>query len=71
MNKNHISHEYRPGDRIEMVFMPNDPNPIPPGDKGEVKKVLDLPGETILEVEWDSGRGLNILLPVDKIKKLS
>ena len=61
------------GDTIEMVGMEGeDPNPIQPGTKGVVTKidsnVFSGVGEEHLEVKWENGRSLKVLLPHDKIK---
>jgi transcription antitermination factor NusG len=61
----------RAGDRIEMVGMFHDPDPILPGEKGTVLRVRPEGQETVLSVKWDSGRSLNVLLPFDKVKSLS
>ena len=57
------------GDRIELIKMENDPNPILPGEKGTVVEArLDGPKETQqIEVSWDSGRTL-FLIPEDSFK---
>lgn len=62
------------GDRIELVEMPQDPDPIPPGSQGTIVKVteLDSQGRLIqLEVDWDSGRTLSPVIPPDRLRKLS
>lgn len=61
------------GDRIELVEMPQDPDPIPPGSQGTIVKVteLDSQGRLIqLEVDWDSGRTLSPVIPPDRLRKL-
>jgi hypothetical protein len=70
---------YKDGDRIRMIEMGVDPHtgkadpcPIEPGDIGTV---LGDPcplgdGTTQLNVRWDSGRGLGVILPVDKVEKI-
>lgn len=61
------------GDTIEMIEMKGeDPNPIPTGTKGVVTKIdsqvfSGIPEEH-LEVKWENGRSLKVLLPHDKIK---
>jgi hypothetical protein len=58
------------GDRIKLVSMDNDPNPIPVGAKGTVMRMEKLPfeGETQVEVEWDNGRSLSLIFPFDKFE---
>jgi len=61
------------GDTIEMVEMEGeDPNPILPGTKGVVTKIVSnifqgIPEEH-LSINWENGRTLKVLLPHDKIK---
>lgn len=49
------------GDRIELVIMPGDPDPIPPGTQGTVRYI----DEHQAFVDWDNGRKLNLALPQD------
>ena len=64
--------DYKIGDRIEMVRMNNDPDPIPPGTKGTVDFVSKTPWDDVqLGVKWDNGRTLSVLLPEDSIRKIS
>lgn len=58
----------KPGDRIELLKMENDPNPIPVGTKGTVKDVNQLGDEAQIMVKWDNGRGLMLSYPHDKFK---
>lgn len=60
------------GDRIEMVFQPNDPDPIRPGDRGRITRVMELPykGGTQYGVKWDSGRTLSVIVPPDTVRLL-
>jgi hypothetical protein len=59
------------GDIIEMVNMPDDPNPIPPGTKGEVTGYTTVGGpfnEDHMDVNWENGRNLSVIVGVDEIK---
>lgn len=60
------------GDTIEMVNMEDEVNAIPKGTKGVVIKisshVFSGEPEEHLEVKWENGRSLKVLLPHDKIK---
>jgi len=61
-----------PGDTIEMIEMINDPNPITPGTMGVVEDiVLGFGSEEQLVVDWENGRSLQVILGVDKVKKIS
>lgn len=54
------------GDRIRLINMPDDPNPIPVGSEGTVTSVNQY---TIIakqvSVKWDSGRMLMLLPGID------
>jgi hypothetical protein len=57
------------GDRIELVSMPDDPDPIKAGTVGTVTSVdtrMDVVG-----VRWDDGRTLNLVLGVDSFNILN
>ena len=65
-----------PGDTIEMIEMEgDDPHPILPGTKGIVDDIkshrFDGGYEEHVDVSWENGRTLNLLLPHDKIKIIS
>jgi hypothetical protein len=53
------------GDRIECVNMPDDPDPILPGTRGTVAYALPLGDQWQIEVDWDNGRCLYLLVPPD------
>ena len=52
------------GDRIRLISMPNDPNPIPIGSTGTIESVTSGPLGQV-RVRWDSGRSLNLIPGVD------
>lgn len=57
------------GDLVELIEMPNDPCPIPPGTKGRVESVVDLGrGEWQVQVRWAIDRSLSLIYPVDRFK---
>ena len=61
---------YATGDRVALVSMPEDPDPIKPGSEGTVTRVTELhfPGggpQLQVSVKWDSGRSLSCLVPPD------
>lgn len=72
------------GDRIRMVSTGNDPHsgrpdpcPVEPGTLGTVTRYrfprlgTDLYEGTVIHgVQWDNGRTLSIILPVDTVEKL-
>jgi len=55
--------------RIEMVEMgKDDPDPIPAKSRGTVTKIIHSCHNDInVEVKWDSGRELSVVIPPDKI----
>lgn len=56
------------GDRIRLLHMPNDPNPIPEGTLGTVLGVTELhfkEKEVQVLVKWDNGRSLSCICPPD------
>jgi len=55
-----------PGDRIRLVEMPDDPNPILSGETGTVRSIEKCANDFIISVDWDSGRTLNLITPPDK-----
>lgn len=64
---------YEVGQVIEMISMPDDPDPILAGTRGTVRAVQRgfRPGELVLSVAWDNGRTLNVITPPDVIKVVS
>ncbi len=61
-------------DRIRLVAMPDDPDPIPIGEVGTVIEVTRHgDGKNAwhqVDVEWDHGRSLMLTLPPDRIEIL-
>lgn len=57
------------GDRIRLVAMPDDPEPIPAGTLGTVRDVTELAfredAQTQIHVAWDNGRTLSCICPPD------
>lgn len=53
------------GDRIRLVSMPEDPDPVPLGSIGTVIAVYDHEGWTQVDVAWDNGRSLMLTMPDD------
>lgn len=64
----------KPGDRIRMVAMPNDPDPIPTSAVGTVVSVSNHgDGKNAwhqVDAEWDNGRNLMLTMPPDRIEIL-
>jgi hypothetical protein len=63
---------FEKGDRIKLVSMPDDPNPIEVGAMGTVRRVTEIPGHwTSISVDWDNGRTLNLSIPPDTAVKVN
>ncbi len=59
----------KPGDRIVLDYMPNDPDPIPPGTTGTVIEVTPaLYGRAGIQVQWDIARSLSLIEGVDQYR---
>lgn len=57
------------GDTIQLIEMPNDPHPIEPGSKGIVTFIQDIGNNEVqIGVDWENGRRLFLIYPVDKFK---
>ena len=59
-----------PGDTIKLITMKNDPNPIPPNSTGTVTGINTayVFNEDHLNVEWDNGRTLSLLVGTDEFE---
>ena len=57
----------RRGDRIRLLAMPDDPDPIPSGSTGTVISVTTGTFAQI-EVDWDNGRTLALIPGVDRFE---
>ncbi len=57
--------QLKKGDRIRLVSMPQDPDPIPLGSLGTVVEVYDYHDWTQVDVDWDNGRSLMLTMPDD------
>lgn len=55
------------GDRIRLILMPDEPNPIPHGTTGTIKGITDVSfmGFTQYTVEWDGPYSLMLASPPD------
>jgi len=64
----------RPGDRIRLISMPDDPDPITAGATGTVQFVHEhtVGGErwAQIDVDWDNGRQLMLSAPHDRFEIL-
>ena len=53
------------GDRIRLVSMPQDPDPIAVGSLGTVVDVYEHHEWAQVDVDWDNGRSLMLTMPDD------
>lgn len=61
--------EFFENQRIRLINMPNDPDPVPPGTTGTVVQVTKLSAtDIVLAIRWDNGRTLNAVLPPDEVE---
>ena len=54
------------GSRIRLTSMPEDPDPIQPGELGTVTGIQPVLDFWQVEVSWDSGRKLSLVTPPDR-----
>ena len=60
----------RPGDRIRLVAMLDDPDPIPAGTTGFVTSVRQHGTWAQVDVNWDNGRKLMLAVPPDRFEMI-
>jgi hypothetical protein len=53
------------GDRIRLIEMPDDPDPLPPGLEGTVVMVIEWDGDEQIAVDWDDGQHRGLSSPPD------
>jgi hypothetical protein len=59
----------KPGDRIRLISMPQDPNPIPVGETGTVQRIVPVDRSwDQVYVKWDNGRTLMLCIPPDVVE---
>ena len=59
------------GDRIRLVLMNDDPDPIPAGTIGTVVAVYPHGDWTQVDVDWEAGRSLMLSIPPDRVEKIA
>jgi hypothetical protein len=50
------------GNRVKLISMENDPEPIESGSEGTIRHI----GGGIINVDWDNGRHLGLVIDEDK-----
>lgn len=63
-----IRQQYPPGTEVELIAMPEDPFPVPPGTRGKVIMVDDA-GQLVMK--WNNGSSLSLIPGVDSFQKVS
>jgi len=66
-----IGKSLKTGDRVRLISMPNDPDPLPVGSLGVVLRVIAHSDWQQVEVAWDNGRKLMLTLPEDCVELLT
>lgn len=59
------------GDRVRLLSMTDDPDPIPAGTNGTVVGVSPQSDWTQVDVDWDNGRSLMLSIPPDRVAVIS
>ncbi|TWU39345.1 DUF4314 domain-containing protein [Novipirellula artificiosorum] len=59
------------GDRVRLLSMADDPDPIPAGSTGTVVGVYPHGDWTQVDVDWDCGRSLMLSMPPDQVEIVS
>ncbi len=62
-----IRQQYPPGTEVELIAMPEDPYPVPPGTRGKVIMVDDA-GQLVMK--WSNGSSLSLIPGVDQFCKV-
>jgi hypothetical protein len=60
-----------PGDRIRLVAMTDDPDPIAAGTTGTVTAVRQHRTWAQVDVAWENGRKLMLVVPPDQFEVIS
>lgn len=63
--------DFLAGKRIRLVYMGEDPDPLEPGVTGTVTSSCYVFDALHVNVDWDHGRGLNLVVPPDRYEVLN
>ena len=58
------------GDRVRLISMTDDHDPIPAGTTGTVAGAYPQSDWTQVDVDWDNGRSLMLSIPPDVVERL-
>ncbi len=61
---------FKAGDRVRLIRMDDDPDPIPAGTTGMVAGVYLQRDWLQLDVAWDNGRSLMLCIPPDRVEHI-
>ncbi len=61
----------QPGDQIRLLAMLDDPDQILPGTTGTVTAVRQQRTWAQVDVKWDNGRTLMLVVPPDEVEVLA
>lgn len=70
MTKRDVAANFKAGQRIRLVSMIDDPDPIPAGTTGTVVKIYSQQDWFQVDVDWDTGRTLMLSIPPDEIERI-
>ena len=70
MTKHETPSDLQPGQRIRLISMSDDPDPIAPGATGTIVSVRLLSSWSQIDVDWDNGRALMLSIPPDEIETI-
>lgn len=70
MTEHNMATNFKAGQRIRLVSMIDDPDPIPAGTTGTVVKTYPQQDWFQIDVEWDNGRTLMLSIPPDEIERI-
>ncbi len=56
------------GDRIMLIEMVRDPDPILPGAQGTIQDVCKYTGWVQVWIQWDNGRTVALCIPPDSAR---
>ncbi len=65
-----MTNNFKAGDRVRLLSMVDDPDPIPAGTAGTVMKPYPQRDWLQLDVAWDNGRSLMLCIPPDRVELL-
>lgn len=66
-----MKNNLKTGDRVRLISMTDDPDPIAAGELGTVVGVYPQSDWTQVDVDWDNGRSLMLSIPPDRVERLS